>query len=349
MDFKDRRKQAAQLEIGNQYGRLTVTGFDEQRTEDRYANHQGHGIFVFAKCECGIEKSYHLGALKSGHTQSCGCSKKDNPKIMEDLRGKTFHRLTVIRRDYDKINKTTSNVYWLCQCSCGNPRLVSVSGYQLKTGQTKSCGCYLHDMLVARNKRRIKYNRPEKYKSNLVEDGVEYMKIYDEKHQYSFLIDSQDYDLISRYYWRKETRDTNTNKHYWITNNKLENIKNGEKAVLKLHQLIAQAKYGEYDTASLVPDHLSRNPDDNRRQNIVLKSYIENAHNRKRGVKNKSGKTGVLKQGNKWIAYITVNYKNIRLGAFNDYQDAVNARIKAEYQYGFTCDDIYPQADVSLL
>lgn len=61
-----------------------------------------------------------------------------NTAPTEDLTGKKFGRLTVISRDFS--NK--KEVHWLCKCSCGNPKLVSVNTYSLNAGYTKSCGCY---------------------------------------------------------------------------------------------------------------------------------------------------------------------------------------------------------------
>ena len=54
-----------------------------------------------------------------------------------DLIGKKFKRLTVIKRIYP--NNKWEQVKWLCKCDCGNETIVH--GYQLVTGNTKSCGC----------------------------------------------------------------------------------------------------------------------------------------------------------------------------------------------------------------
>lgn len=56
------------------------------------------------------------------------------PKLI-DLIGQKFGRLTVIERDYSKKNGT----YWLCQCECGNQKIVE--SRNLRRGLTKSCGC----------------------------------------------------------------------------------------------------------------------------------------------------------------------------------------------------------------
>jgi hypothetical protein len=46
----------------------------------------------------------------------------------------------------------------------------------------------------------------------------------------------------------------------------------------------------------------------------------------------------VYKRGNKWSARITVHYKNISLGSFDSYEEAVKARRDAEIKYNFICE-----------
>ena len=267
---------------------------------------------------------------------------------MEDLTGQRFGRLTVIRRDeerdFSNIKKgKNGNVHWICRCQCGNQS--SVTGYQLKSGGTQSCGCIVSEMTAKRNKEcSCKYNHPEKYKDNIIVDSNmnNVLKIYNQERTEFFLIDEQDYDLIKKWYWHKEHK-----KGYWISNEKIDNVKNGKKWTVRLHQLIAKAKFGEFDTRKLVPDHLSRDTNDNRRCNLVLKTYMDNSHNRGLSKANTSGKTGVYldKESGKYVANITVNYNTKFLGYYTNFEEAVEARKKAEEQYGFTCDDVKPEYD----
>lgn len=50
---------------------------------------------------------------------------------------KKFSKLTVLRRAK---NSTNGSARWDCSCDCGN--IVTVSGVDLRTGHTKSCGCF---------------------------------------------------------------------------------------------------------------------------------------------------------------------------------------------------------------
>lgn len=80
------------------------------------------------KCDCGNEKIVYGGHLESGHTKSCGCYR--SPRL--NLIGEKFGRLTV--------QEWAGNGKWKCLCECGNTILVQTDN--LKSGNTKSCGCY---------------------------------------------------------------------------------------------------------------------------------------------------------------------------------------------------------------
>lgn len=58
-----------------------------------------------------------------------------------DITGQRFERLVVLERAE---NASDGKTQWLCQCDCGNQ--VVVKGNNLKSGTTKSCGCYRSDL-----------------------------------------------------------------------------------------------------------------------------------------------------------------------------------------------------------
>lgn len=69
------------------------------------------------------------------------------PSYYKDLTGMVFERLTVLR----EAGRTAQmSVLWECKCSCGNTIICS-SG-SLKSGNTKSCGCYINDIRKSRAK-----------------------------------------------------------------------------------------------------------------------------------------------------------------------------------------------------
>ena len=53
-----------------------------------------------------------------------------------DLTGRRYAHLTVISQH----GHIGDKISWLCRCDCGNEKVVS--GSNLKTGNTTSCGCY---------------------------------------------------------------------------------------------------------------------------------------------------------------------------------------------------------------
>ena len=64
--------------------------------------------------------------------------------------GKRFGRLVVIAEG-EKIIKSRS-YRWICKCDCGNTTK-PIDGYKLRSGETKSCGCYKRDLTIYRNYR----------------------------------------------------------------------------------------------------------------------------------------------------------------------------------------------------
>jgi len=60
--------------------------------------------------------------------------------MMNNLVGQKFGRLLV--KEYDSIT-ISGHSKWLCQCDCGNKKIVLAS--DLKSGHTKSCGCLLKE------------------------------------------------------------------------------------------------------------------------------------------------------------------------------------------------------------
>ena len=70
--------------------------------------------------------------------------------VLIDLTGMRFGRLVVLERAEDHIYPSGKHrPRWKCKCDCGKE--IITNGNYLKNGDTKSCGCAHHDMLVKRN------------------------------------------------------------------------------------------------------------------------------------------------------------------------------------------------------
>ena len=63
---------------------------------------------------------------------------------MIDLTGQRFGRLTVVKR---AVNTKNGKAQWVCKCDCGNYNVVQ--SYDLRSGNTKSCGCLNAERLKA--------------------------------------------------------------------------------------------------------------------------------------------------------------------------------------------------------
>lgn len=63
--------------------------------------------------------------------------KAKHGKVIKDITGRRFGRLTVLRATGD--TDAAHNTYWLCKCDCGN--VTRVARQSLITGATRSCGC----------------------------------------------------------------------------------------------------------------------------------------------------------------------------------------------------------------
>ncbi len=115
-------------ETGNRYGHLLVLcRGNPKRTSS------GNSVVMWkCRCDCGKEIEVRGTNLRSGHSTSCGCH---HDKPIKQEQGKRYGKLTVI--SFDKIKDNIA--YWICKCDCGN--YTTVSGKDLRSGNTRSCGC----------------------------------------------------------------------------------------------------------------------------------------------------------------------------------------------------------------
>jgi hypothetical protein len=73
------------------------------------------------------------------------------PRCREELKGKRFGRLKII----EFAGSDRRGASWLCRCSCG--AVIIVYGSDLRSGNTRSCGCLRKEQLAERNKANRKH------------------------------------------------------------------------------------------------------------------------------------------------------------------------------------------------
>lgn len=303
---------------GMVFGKLLVIG----RAPDRKTPGGGVSKRWRCKCSCGNEYIATTYGLVHGITKSCGCDKGEHiaaahEKNRENLIGKTFGKLTVVKRG-PNVPNTQGGVRptWICDCACG-ARGIVVREANLRAGNTKSCGCFLSEELVKKNTRRNTYDLSGDYGVGYTADG------------HKFIFDLENYDLIKDYCWA------------WKDGYIKTTIKDGDRRRgYCLHWVIL----GEPDRSSDKPivDHINGDPADNRKQNLRFVTCRENVLNSKiKASVTESGVPGVTKKksNGKWIAQISVNNKRIKIGEFDELQDAIVARRQAEetYRGDFSC------------
>ena len=96
-----------------------------------------------------IQNLYRNGTMKKDIAEQVGCSLTTVGKYtknlvveLDEMVGKTFGRLEVIRRAPKSSNKNRCHRY-ICKCICGNE--TEVNGGALRSGHTTSCGCKMRE------------------------------------------------------------------------------------------------------------------------------------------------------------------------------------------------------------
>lgn len=93
------------------------------------------GGFWKCKCDCGNETIVDTRNLTTGHTQSCGCARRETKNVF-DMNEYEDENLRVISRA-ENVGEIAA---WNCVCKhCG--RNFTTKGSNIRNGATTSCGC----------------------------------------------------------------------------------------------------------------------------------------------------------------------------------------------------------------
>lgn len=242
-------------------------------------------------------------------------------KVREDLTGKQFGRLTVVQQVKDYIDSNGNHkARWECECSCENHTKTFPTGSDLKSGKAQSCGCL-------RVENTQKSNKINKKKFNQYDLSKDYGIGFTSNTNNEFYFDLEDYNKIKDYCWFEHIDDKD---YHSLCSREPDNNK-----IIKFHNVLGL----------FMPDHINRNPLDNRKENLREATHSENAMNRSKYKNNKSNVSGVCwrKDTLKWRSYIQVGSKKYNLGSFTNKDDAIKARLKAEIKY---FGEFAPQKDL---
>ena len=224
-----------------------------------------------------------------------------------DLTGQRFGRLKVVKRSDDYRSPTgRPDPQWECSCDCGNKLIVR--GCHLRNGHTQSCGCYQQEQAAQYHKKFNDYtiigNKAYVLLSNSEKEMIVDADIWENgAKQYCWALGPDGYDIAA--------------------------IRN-RRDMRRFHV------YAFPDCPKgMVRDHIDGNKLNNTRKNIRLASWTQNAQNKTKSGRGKSGRRGVYwnSRDKKWVVYISVNKEKIRIGTYKALDEAIKAREEAEEKY----------------
>ena len=140
-------------------------------------------------------------------------------------------------------------------------------------------------------------------KSQKNNNVFEWLVLQSKGKEIKVLVDSDKYDELSKYRWYIK------NRNYVYTQI--------DRKTIHLHRLIMNAKSNQ------IVDHINRNPLDNRVENLRFCTRSQNNMN-------KSGIRGVSKFRDMWRARIKKGGKELHLGVFNTFDEALKKRQDVE-------------------
>lgn len=237
----------------------------------------------------------------------------------DDIVGKYFDRLFVLEYlgCFVKDDTKSKRHYYKCQCNCSKNTILIVDRYKLLSGHTTSCGCKAIESVKKRNKE----DNPSKYITRQINEsyiddfGVGHIKMSNTANE--MLCDVECMEELLKYYWNESNGYARGSEH----NKKVY-----------AHRIVLGV--GDFEINKQV-DHINGNTLDNRKQNLRVVTSRQNGLNSSIRKDNTSGVTGVCwdKRRQKWLVRVHDNGKEICLGYFDNFDNAVATRKYGEERY----------------
>lgn len=283
------------------------------RIVDVYRDESGRAM-VKCVCKCGCGEIYNIRNDKfdeskrvcQKHKELIAAEHNDEHISRESYKtrliGKRFGNLLVI--DFGGYNKNKQILY-KCECQCENKTIVYVTYSDLVNEKKDNCGCLTKQKISQAKRKYNQYNLDGEF-------GVGWTTNTNRE----FWFDKEDYDLIKDYCWTEHDG-------YIVANG-------GNNRTIRIHRVIMGVT-----NPDIKVDHIYHNTFDNRKSKLRLATNQENCFNHILHSNNTSGVSGVNyeKDTQLWRARIAVDGKDIHLGRFVEFDNAVRARLKAEIQY----------------
>lgn len=124
---------------------LTMPIVTDENTKTRYGRWTllyhgkkvGYNQFYWCRCACGKEKEVAISSLRSGHSTSCGCYRREvnSEAKIHDITGQRFNYFVAVER----VGIGSRGAIWKCQCDCGVIKEVNYA--DIARGHVSSCGC----------------------------------------------------------------------------------------------------------------------------------------------------------------------------------------------------------------
>lgn len=219
-----------------------------------------------------------------------------------DLTGRRFGRLSVIR---EQARSKGGQLTWACRCDCGGSSVVT--GANLRSGHTTSCGCFMRQVAATVNAAPA---RP----AQLARDGsVALIPLTKGKFA---VVDPDDAQSLSAFLWH-------ATPHGYAARREPRRDGNRDKLIY-MHRQIMRAQPGQE------VDHRNHDGLDNRRFNLRLTTHQGNLCNRKGAQRNSTtGVLGVsLTRAGKYTARLSFSGKEVHLGVYETLEEA--ARVASE-------------------